>query len=129
MEKQFSYAITLSEPYFLLEKNSGNNCRKMLCSQNRKLLKIEMHATRFIRMETRIGVRDSDLDLIHLPSYYTKRQLYETFCYQSGWEIKLFGDGSYPPLDQFPLRKNDDNENGQELALWPEGSEPLSVCS
>ena len=89
----------------------------------------EIHATRFIQMETRIGVRDSDLELIHLPSYYGKRQLYETFCYESGWVAKLHSDGLYPHLDNFPLRKNDDDVNGPELALWPEGSDALTICS
>ena len=43
---------------------------------------------------------------MHLPSYYTKRKLYEQFCYVSGWEIKAASDGPYPPFTQFSSRKN-----------------------
>ena len=43
----------------------------------------EMHATRFVRLKPTIGIRDQDFTLINLPSYYTKRQLYETFCFQN----------------------------------------------
>ena len=133
--KQLQEDAMLPEPK--TTENYENNLNKVTACTQRVidfLYKLgknegEMHATRFMRMETRIGVRDSDLSLVHLPSYYSKRQLYEMFCYQNGWEIKSFSDGSYPPVDQFPMRKNDDDENGPELALWPEGSEPLSVCS
>ena len=39
----------------------------------------ESHTTQIIRMETSIGVRDNDWTIMHLPSYYTKRKLYEIF--------------------------------------------------
>ena len=85
----------------------------------------EMHATRFVRVETTIGIRDQDFTLINLPSYYTKRQLYETFCFQNGYKVKAFSDGSYVPVSEYKLRNHDDGE----MALWPVGSEPQLVCS
>ena len=39
------------------------------------------------------------------------------------WEIKLACDGSYPPLSQYPSRRNDDDEN-ETLALWLESTDP-----
>ena len=74
---------------------------------------------------------------MHLPSYYSKRKLYERFCYVSGWEVKAASDGSYPPISQFQSRTNDDenlndDENSndeQNMSLWSDGSESLPVCS
>ena len=57
----------------------------------------ETHATRFIRMETGVAVRDSDYETVHLPSFFTKRKLYERFCYISGWVTKAYSDGLYLP--------------------------------
>ena len=67
---------------------------------------------------------------MHLPSYYTKRKLYERFCFIKSWEIKSASDGSYPSVTEFKERKNDNESNGDErLSLWPEGSETKPVCS
>lgn len=102
----------------------------------------ETHATRIVRLETKVGLRDHDYSIMHLPSYYIKRKLYEQFCYVSGWEIKSASDGSYPPITQFPKRMNDntkwnddtstnlnDDTITNNMSLWPEGSESLPVCS
>ena len=45
------------------------------------------HATCFVCLETTVGIRESDLLLIHLPMHYTERLLYEIFCFQSGYKI------------------------------------------
>ena len=87
----------------------------------------EAHATRFIRLESGTALRDSDVDMLQLPSFYSKRQLYERYCYDRGWEVRAFNDGSYPPVKKYKRRKND-FEDG-DMALWPLGSEPLEVCS
>ncbi len=84
-----------------------------------------MHATRFKQLKTTIGIRDLDLTLIHLPSYFTKRQLNETFCFQNGYKVKAFSDGSYMPVNEYKLRDHDDGE----IALWPVGLEPQLIYS
>ena len=61
----------------------------------------ETNATRIVRMETRLGLRDKDYNILHLPSFYSKRKLYERFCFMNGREIKLACDSSYPPLSQY----------------------------
>ena len=67
---------------------------------------------------------------MHLPSYYTKRKLYERFCFINGWEIKSARDGSFPPISKLKERTNDHKSNGDErLSLWPERSESKPVCS
>ena len=58
-------------------------------------------------METSIGVRDNYWTIMYLPSYYTKRKIYERFCFINGWEIKSASDGSYPPVIKFKERIND----------------------
>ena len=49
----------------------------------------ETHATRLLCLETTVGVRDLDLLLIHLPTHYSKRQLYEIFCFKVGIKYNL----------------------------------------
>ena len=66
--------------------------------------------------------------LIYLPTYYSKRQLYEIFCYQSGYKIQSLNDGSYIPVSEYQLRENDDDVDGN-LALWPVGLRTKEVCS
>ena len=61
----------------------------------------ETNATQIVRTETRLGLRDKDYNILHLPSFYSKRKLYERFCFMNGREIKLACDSSYPPLSQY----------------------------
>ena len=77
-----------------------------------------MNAIRIIRMETRLGLRENDYTILHIPSIHSKRKLYERFCFINGLEIKLACDGSYPPLSQYQPRRNNDDQN-ENLALWP----------
>ena len=42
----------------------------------------ESHATRFVRTEVQLFLCGEDIQLIQLPPYYTKRQLYEHYCYE-----------------------------------------------
>lgn len=37
----------------------------------------ESYATRYVRERTSIGLRNDEEDVIHLPSHFTKRRLYE----------------------------------------------------
>ena len=87
----------------------------------------ESHATRFVRTETELFVRDEELELIQLPPCYSKRQLYEKYCFERGWLAKCNAKGTYPALAQLKRREFDD-DNG-ELALLPSGSTPEVVCS
>ena len=90
----------------------------------------ETHATRIMRFETRVGLRDNDYKLMHLPSYYSKRKLYERFCFTLGWEVKSASDGSYPPLSDFKKRVPDNTQIDDETySIWPEGTESIPVCS
>ena len=49
----------------------------------------ETHATHFVCLETTVVIRDSDLSLIHLPTYYSKRQLYEIFVFKVGIKYNI----------------------------------------
>ena len=46
-------------------------------------------ATRIVREEVGIGLRDEEIELLELPSSFTKRSLYYRFCHSRGWMIKL----------------------------------------
>ena len=87
----------------------------------------ESHATRFVRTEVQLFLRDEDIQLIQLPPYYTKRQLYERYYYERGWIGKSNAKGAYPPIHEFRNRPNDD-ENG-DFAMWPHGSIQQEICS
>lgn len=90
----------------------------------------ETHATRIMRFETRVGLRDNDYKLMHLPSYYSKRKLYERFCFTLGWEVKSASDGSYPPISDFKKRRPDRTSiRNETFSTWPEGTESIPVCS
>ena len=54
----------------------------------------ESHATRFVRLDTQVDVRDIDVELIQLPPYCTKSQLYERYCFQNGWITKAIAKGA-----------------------------------
>ena len=77
--KQLQEDAILPEPKDT--ENYKNNVNKVTaCMQcvidylfNMGKNKLEMHAPWFIHMETQIGVRDYDIDLIHLSSYYSKQ--------------------------------------------------------
>ena len=68
----------------------------------------ELHATCFVQLKTTIRIRDLDLSLSHLPYYYSKRLLYETFFFQNGYKVKAFSDGLYSSInDEYKLRDHD----------------------
>ena len=74
----------------------------------------ETQATRIIRMQTKIGLRDKDFTLMHLPLYYSKRRLYERFCFVSGWEVKPASNSLYPPAAELKKRDNDNEDISDE---------------
>ena len=81
-------------------------------------------------METKIGLRNKDYTPMHLPLYYSKRWLYDRFCFVSGWEVKPLSDSLYPLVAEFKKRDNDNEDiSDEQISLWPEGTESLPVCS
>ena len=58
-----------------------------------------------VRLETQVGLRDQDYSIMHLPSYCSKRKLYEQFCYVSGWEVKAASDGLIHSLNNFKVEQ------------------------
>ena len=87
----------------------------------------ESQATRFVREMTGIAIQNEEKFGATLPSYHTKRKLYQKYCWDNGWHIKSGNNGEYPKLRDFPKRPNDD-EMGP-LALWPSGNMCYPVCS
>ena len=82
----------------------------------------EFHATRFVRDKASLHIRDGDTEILELPSYFTKRQLYSRFCYERGWNPQTSARGTHGPLKDYPKRQHDS-------LLWPEGTEAMSIPS
>lgn len=51
-------------------------------------------STRFVRENVGTGLRDDELDLLELPSSWSKRGLYNRFCDERGWEVKTSSRGT-----------------------------------
>jgi hypothetical protein len=56
-------------------------------------------------------------------SNFTKRNLYEQYCYGRGWASKADNKGRYPKLQDFPKRKKDDvlwgnDMDTEEIVSW-----------
>ena len=80
------------------------------------------YASRQVR--TALGVsylRDNELEGVRLPPFFTKRIIYERWCYSRGWVVPrgLQTDKTYK---LYTKRQVNDDE-------WPEGSESLPICS
>lgn len=82
----------------------------------------EPYATRFIREVTGHTLRDAEEGSILLPSNFTKRSLYISWCFSMGYKIKATAKGSFGPVSEYSLREFDPE-------LWPEGSVAQDVCS
>jgi hypothetical protein len=82
----------------------------------------EPYATRFVRSVTSVGLRNSEVDCVELPSNFRKRQLYRQWCFNMGYIVKSDHNGNYGSTQNFALRPHDD-------LLWPEGTEPSPVSS
>ena len=103
---------------------------RLSCNEGLKIffreleLQAEPHATRVVRERTQVGLRDSDIDLIELPSSMTKRNLYSQFCYGRGYKMRVNANGSYGKLSEAEEREPDPDDES-----WPEGSIPLPICT
>ena len=74
-------------------------------------------ATRFIREKTgELDTRDEDDDVLQLAPSFSKRGLYQRFCYERGWKIETTAKGN-------PKKKKRTDEG------WAAGEEPLDICS
>lgn len=78
----------------------------------------EPWATRFVR--EKVSLRECNEDDHCLPSSFTKRKLYELFCYHRGYNLK---SSKATKIADYPLRDDFDD------ILWTEDSQPLPVCS
>lgn len=86
----------------------------------------EVSATRFVNELTGIGIRGADKGVMELPSYMTKRKLYQKFFFGRGWVVHPDHNGNYGPSARFYNRKHDD-ENG-DMADWPTNSQSQPIC-
>jgi hypothetical protein len=73
----------------------------------------ESYASIIVRALTKYELRDEEKDTVGLPSNFTKRSMYEQYCYESGWAIKADNKGRYPPVAEYAKRNTTD-------ILWQE---------
>ena len=87
-----------------------------------------LFATRFVREEAGIVVRDDNQNEVALSPHLSKRQLYARWCYDRGWmvEYKSQARSMYESRDKFRSRVHDDKV---EAPLWPTGSEGKPILS
>ena len=79
----------------------------------------EAHATRQVRIDFQTCLRDTDLDLVQLPPCYSKRQLYQRFCYERGWIAKCNAKGTYP----YPLMNLKEGHLTMNMRIWLYGQQ------
>jgi hypothetical protein len=80
-------------------------------------------ATRIVQDETGAGLRDVDVELKELPTYYTKRQIYYRYCHERGHKAEL---KEYKGNLKYSLREHDDDK---EVPLWPTGSVATKIIA
>ena len=68
-------------------------------------------ATRIIREEVGLTIRDDNPNDVALPPHMTKRKCYARWCWESGWRVTLKSRTLtwYDALEDFPARENDDD--------------------
>ena len=87
----------------------------------------ESQATRVVRKFTGIGIRNLEKFGMTLPPYRSKRGMYLQYCWNNGWKPVSNGKGDYVSIASYKCRPNND-EHG-DMALWPQGSICLPVCT
>jgi hypothetical protein len=97
-----SIQVTNEQPEHRLTGKVSNNALKAtlqacLCVFFEEMIELgSPRATRFIRMEVGMEVRDCDDEMLELPSSFTKRGLYVRFCKEIGYKARLKNDnGQY----------------------------------
>ena len=96
----------------LLDARYGNKGRRVNELANKELEIFftditefsEPYATRFIRELTGVGIRDSEVDVKLLPTYFTKRNCYMKYCYGLGYKVKTDSKGNYGKIKDYVKR-------------------------
>ena len=68
----------------------------------------ERHATLIIRSVCGFDLKNSEVETTHLPLSFSKRRLYEKWCYYRGYKIRSDMKGRYGALQGYELQANDD---------------------
>mmetsp|Transcript_19243 Transcript_19243/g.27065 ORF Transcript_19243/g.27065 Transcript_19243/m.27065 type:complete len:307 (+) Transcript_19243:42-962(+) len=74
-----------------------------------------------VRDKSCVRLRDDDPDALSLPPHYSKRKVYEKWCWSVGWKVKKksASQGIYASPSDYSPRPHDDDV---ECPLWPTGS-------
>ena len=90
-------------------------------------------ATRIIREETGMTLRDDNPDEVVLAPHVSKRQCYARWCFGRGWivEKKNSATSVMMKLSEYTPRPHDDVDDDDiyGVSLWPTGSEGQRICT
>ena len=89
-------------------------------------LECEPYATRFVRTLAGYELRDNEKCVIELHPSYTKRKIYERFCYENGWITKSDAKGIYKSWTNYEHREHD--EHLGVMASWPPTCYAKVIC-
>jgi hypothetical protein len=121
--------VTNLEPGSNIHNNELNNnaaTNPLICKgvvnfiQDQENLHGESYATRIVRVLTKYELHDEENGAVDLPSSFTKRSMYESYCYENGWEIKADNRGLYPHVTEYAKSNLDD-------ILWQDAMEMTEV--
>lgn len=71
----------------------------------------------FVRELTGIGIREEERNGFTLSPFYSKRQMYQDYCWSNRWKVKADNRGIYQRLKDYPEHPFD-YESG-DMALCP----------
>ena len=77
--------------------------------------------TRVVWEATRVSLGDEEINVVELPSSFTKQGLYYHFCFQSSYVVKRDAKSRMPSTKNYPVHTTYDLH-------YPEGSQPRKVC-
>ena len=122
-------------PNEVRHKNNDNRSRSSMLAQCKSdvvewLQKFaeehgEMRATRLHRESNNLGARNVEVNLLYIPSNFTKRRIYCGYVHHNGYQM-LTADrkGSYGSTSNYKPRRDDATDTE-----WPEGMDPNPVCA
>ena len=73
-------------------------------------------ATRLVREETGMGLRDAEVDVVELPTAWSKRAMYARFCYERGYVMTTNARGAYVKTERSDAQWNEENE--KTICSW-----------